>query len=335
MPPFTDEELEALTPEERAGLEDDGDENLTGQENDDENDDDQGGEGEPGDADQHQDEGDEGEQHDEGDDGAADDQDGEGDDGADDDGAAGRDDGQPADAEGEEEAGEPAGNPDRFVAPEFTLEEPKDVEDRIKALDTREDELAEKFDDGDISNADYRKQLRELNAERDKINREVTRFENAKDRHTEAMQRAQKDFEANWYRQVEEFAKEHPEVAKNKTVMGVFDQIVMAVNNAENLEKYSHRQRLEMAYKQFAEDLGLEVKPAKPKAKDTKPKPKRPDLPPTLSRVPAAQVQETDRGTFGTLDRLFQSSNPRDVVKAEEMLARMTPAEADRYLASQ
>lgn len=332
---YNEDELDALTPEERAGLEDDGDEDLTGQETDDEQDDDQGDEGEQTPADD-QDEGDQDETDDEGDDGAADDQDDQGDDDADDDGAAGRDDGQPADTEGEEEAGDPAVNPDRFVAPEFTLEEPKDVEDRIKALDTREDELAEKFDDGDISNADYRKALRELATERDKINREVTRFENAKDRHTEAMQRAQKEFEANWYRQVEEFAKEHPEVAKNKTVMGVFDQIVMAVNNAENLEKYSHRQRLEMAYKQFAEDLGLEVKPAaKPKAKDAKPKPKRADLPPTLSRVPAAQVQETDRGVHGTLDRLFQSSNPRDVVKAEEMLARMTPAEADRYLASQ
>jgi hypothetical protein len=334
--PMTEEELELLTPEERAGLEldddnvedaDEGDDNQGDDDNQQEDDQDADeDDGEEDGDDQDQDEGDESDPDDDQDDDAAAD-----------DGQPGRDDGADTDDQGAD--GEDEANPDRPIVPEFTLTEPEGVEDKLKALDEREDKLTEQFDDGDITTAEYRKGLRELGKERDDITWSVRKYEQAKERHEEAVTGAQQQFMQNWFKTADDFVKSHPEISRNKTVMQVFDNIVQGVNTEENINKFSHQRRLEMAYKQWAEDLGIQVQEPTGKGKQAKPAkkaapPKKRDLPPTLGKVPSAEVNETDDGSFGTLNRLFNSSNPKDVAKAEDMLSRMPEAEQDRYLRS-
>lgn len=334
---MTEDELELLTPEERAGLEledddttdaDDPDENQ----DDDDQDDGDEGDDQDGDEDQGDDDQDQGE---DGDDDAGDDQ---GDDDQADHGQPGRDDGADPDDQGEDGADE--ANPDRPVVPEFTLKEPEGVDDKLKALDTREDELTQKFDDGDITTAEYRKGLRDLGKERDDITWSVRKYEQAKERHEESVTNAQQQYMQNWFNTAGEFVKSHPEISRNKTVMQVFDNIVQSINTEENINKFSHQKRLEMAYKQWAEDLGVDAQqPSKGKGKQAPAKkkaapPKQRDLPPTLSKVPSADVSETDDGKYGTLNRLFNSNNPNDVAKAEDMLSKMSEADQDRYLRS-
>lgn len=332
---MTEEELELLTPEERAGLELEDDQQADADDPDDQgNDDDQ--------QDDDQDADEEGDDGEEGDDDQ--DEDGEGDpdddqedgDGADD-GQPGRDDGADPDDQGAD--GEDEANPDRPVVPEFTLQAPEGVDDKLKELDTREDKLTEQFDDGDITTAEYRKGLRDLNKERDDLTWSVRKYEQAKERRDEAVAGANQQFMQNWFKTAGDFVKDHPEISRNKTVMQVFDNIVQAINTEENINKFSHQKRLEMAYKQWAEDLGIEVQQPSGKGKQAKPAkkaapPKKRELPPTLSKVPSADVNETDDGTYGTLNRLFNSSNPNDVAKAEDMLSRMSEADQDRYLRS-
>lgn len=335
---LSEEELELLTPEERAGLElddaqeaDEG-EGDDGQGNDgDEHDDDQeGGDGEEEDDDEE-------EGNDEGEDGEGNPDDDQEDGAGADDGQPGRDNG--ADPADQGEDGEDEANPDRPVVPEFTLQAPEGVEDKLKALDEREDKLTEQFDDGDITTAEYRKGLRELGKERDDITWSVRKYEQAKERHEESVESAQQQFMQNWFKTAGDFVKSHPEISRNKTVMQVFDNIVQGINTEENINKFSHQKRLEMAYKQWAEDLGITVQEPSGKGKQGKPAkkatpPKQRDLPPTLAKVPSADVNETDDGSFGTLNRLFNSSNPKDVAKAEDMLSRMSEADQDRYLRS-
>ena len=324
--PMTDEELELLTPEERAGLELEDDTSADADEpTDDDQDDDQ-------DADDQSD--DDQDQDDDGDSNADDDQE---DDADADDGQPGRDDG--ADTDDQDGDGKDEENPDRPVAPEFTLQAPEGVDDKRKALDTREDELNEKFDDGDISAADFRKAMREIGQERDEITWAVRKYEQAKERHDESVESAKSQWVNNWYGTAKEFVTAHPELSRNATVMQVFDNIVQQVNTEENINKFSHQKRLEMAYKQWAEDLGFDPGTAPKPNKADKPgkkaaPPKKRELPPTLGKVPSADVNETDDGTYGTLNRLFNSSNPNDVAKAEDMLSKMSEADQDRYLRS-
>lgn len=333
--PMTEEELELLTPEERAGLELEDDQQADADDPDDQGDDDQ--QDDDQDADEEgDDDGEEGDD-DQDDDGEGDPDDDQEDGEGADDGQPGRDDG--ADPADQGEDGEDEANPDRPVVPEFTLQAPDGVDDKLKELDTREDKLTEQFDDGDITTAEYRKGLRDLSKERDDITWSVRRYEQAKERHDEAVSGVNQQFMQNWFKTAGDFVKDRPEISRNKTVMQVFDNIVQAINTEENINKFSHQKRLEMAYKQWAEDLGIDVqqpsgkgKPAKA-AKKAAP-PKQRDLPPTLGKVPSADVNQTDDGTYGTLNRLFNSSNPHDVAKAEDMLARMSEADQDRYLRS-
>lgn len=338
---LTEEELELLTPEERAGLELDDDK---ADDADDGADDDQGNDNDQQEDDQDADD-DDGEEEDDGEDDDQDqDEDGEGDPDDDQEDGAGADDGQPgrddgADPDDQGADGEDEANPDRPVVPEFTLQAPEGVEDKLKALDEREDKLTEQFDDGDITTAEYRKGLRELGKERDDITWSVRKYEQAKERHEESVAGAQQQWMQNWFKTAQDFVKDRPEIARNKTVMQVFDNIVQGINTEENINKFSHQKRLEMAYKQWAEDLGIQVQEPTGKGKQAKPAkkatpPKQRDLPPTLGKVPSADVNETDNGAFGTLNRLFNSSNPKDVAKAEDMLSRMPEAEQDRYLRS-
>lgn len=334
---MTDEELELLTPEERAGLDLEDDTTADADDADDQGDDDQDGDGSDDaddDADDADDQGDDEQDQDQDDaedDGAGDDQ--GADDGADD-GQPGRDDGADTDDQGED--GEDEANPDRPVVPQFTLQEPEGVDEKLAALDTKEDELTEKFDDGDLTATEYRKALRELGKERDDINWSVRKYEQAKERHDENVANAGEQYRQNWFKAAGDFVTAHPEIKRNKTVMQVFDNIVQGINTDENINKYSHQRRLEMAYKQWAEDLGIQVQQPSGKGKQGKKAtpPKKRELPPTLGRVPAADVNETDNGAYGTLNRLFNSSNPNDVAKAEDMLSKMSEAEQDRYLAS-
>lgn len=328
MPKYTDEQLENLTEEELAGLNDEDDEAGEGVEGEEETEqDDEADEGaDEQDEEQDEEDGEEGEPDDEAD--ADDDQ---ADDEPADEGQPGRDDGQPTE---EQDEPDPAENPDRPVVPEFALEAPKDVEAREADIDRREDELTEKFDDGDLSTAEYRKQLRALNKERDELTWEVRRYETAKDRHQDELKRAEQDYLQRWYSTAKDFVTSHPEINRNRTVSAVFDQLVQAINTNENINKFSHQQRLEMAYKQWREDLGMEPQAPAPKPKAKKADKPRRELPPTLAKTPAASVQETDTGEFGTLNRLFNSRNPNDVAKAEDMLAKMSEAEQDRFLRS-
>lgn len=331
--PMTEEELELLTPEERAGLELDDDQGG-GADGGDAGDDQDNGEGE---QDNDQDDDEENEDDDQGENGEDDPDADQGDGGEADDGQPGRDDGADPNDQGEDGADE--ANPDRPVAREFSLQAPEGVEDKMKSLDTREDELNEKLDDGDISAADFRKSMREINKERDEITWSVRKYETAKERHDELVAGDREQYVQNWFKSAGEFVKAHPELSRNKTVMQVFDNIVQGINTEENINKFSHQKRLEMAYKQWADDLGITVQEPSGKNRQGKPAkkaapPKKHDLPPTLGKVPSADVNETDDGSFGTLNRLFNSSNAKDVAKAEDMLSRMSEADQDRYLRS-
>ena len=71
------------------------------------------------------------------------------------------------------------------------------------------------------------------------------------------------------------------------------------------------------------------AKPAEPKPGDKKVEPGKPEIPPTLAKLPAANAQETDGGAFAALDRLAES----DPEAYEAAYGKLTEAEREAYLA--
>lgn len=290
---YTEEELASLTDEEREGLLD---ENLLDDEP--EGDEDDGDDaGEPAAT--------------AGADDADDEQPGR-DDGADPDDAA---------AAAEQEAAQ--GTAPALIKSEL----PADLETKLADIDKREDELSEKFEDGELTTAEYRAELRKLTSERGEL-------EKAQLKHSLAEDFNQAQLEANWNRDVAAFLKAHPEVQTSELRMDSFDSVVRKVT-AETMQagKSPGTADLEKAYKTWAEQLGIQQAPAKgdKKAADPAPgaKPRR-ELPPSLANVPAAEMQDTQDGRWAQLDRLME----KDPIAFESALGKLSEADQDAYLAA-
>jgi len=276
---LSEEDLAMLTEEERAGLLDDEDEGTDG---DDQNDDDAGT----------------------GADGKADDK---GDDSQD----AGTD----SNTQGDGELDDPIIKP----TPLFKAELPADIEAKRTALDTQEDDLVKKFDEGDITFAEYNKELRSLNRERADLDRAELKAELAQEAQ-------QSQVEQTWQTTANTFVAEHPLISKNETTWSSFDAIVRRVT-AETMQKGEQpgRRDLEKAYKQWTEDLGISdagTQKLQPKQK------KQNVVPPNLGKAPAATANDTDDGKFAHLDRLAES----DPLAFEAALAKMSDAQRDEYM---
>ncbi len=279
------EDLAMLTDEERAGLLDDEDEDDD-QDVDDADDDDTGADGKADDK--------------------GDENDADGDDSQD----AGAD----KDGEGEDKLDDPI-----KPTPLFKAELPADIEAKRTALDTQEDDLVKKFDEGDITFAEYNKELRSLNRERADLDRAELKAELAQEAQ-------QSQVEQTWQTTANTFVAEHPLISKNETTWSSFDAIVRRVT-AETMQKGEQpsRRDLEKAYKQWTEDLGIAdagIQKSQPKQK------KQNIVPPNLGKVPAATANDTDDGKFAHLDRLAES----DPLAFEAALAKMSDAQRDEYM---
>lgn len=308
---MTDEELAMLTDEERAGLDED-----HGDEIDDETEDDADDEGsDAGDAD--------------------------GGNGADDDNAGGSDDQHAGRDDGSDEANgadadeQEAEEGDRPL-PLLKVDAVEDAEAKLADIDKREDDLSQKFEDGDLTTAEYRAELRKLERERGAIERQQLEADFA-EKHNQAQ------IDAMWQANVQTFLDSHPEVSKNELRWNAFDLVVRQVTS-ETMQagKNPGMADLKKAYARWAEDLGIESAPPKPKADEAKkdgqqpakaqkaPKQQR-ELPPTLARVPASDISDTDDGKWASLDRLMET-NP---VEYEKAFSRLSEVEQEAYLASQ
>lgn len=289
------EDLAMLTDEERAGyLEDEGD----GTDGDDQDVDD---------ADDN-DTGADGKADDKGDENGADNDDSQ------DAGADSNTQGDGKDGEGEDKLDDPI-----KPTPLFKAELPADIEAKRTALDTQEDDLVKKFDEGDITFAEYNKELRSLNRERADLDRAELKAELAQEAQ-------QSQVEQTWQTTANTFVAEHPLISKNETMWSSFDAIVRRVT-AETMQKGEQpsRRDLEKAYKQWTDDLGIAdagIQKSQPKQK------KQNIVPPNLGKVPAATANDTDDGKFAHLDRLAES----DPLAFEAALAKMSDAQRDEYM---
>lgn len=294
---YTEEELAGLTDEEREALLED-DEELDEQENQELGED--GGDVDSED-DTELDADDSGAEHGDDDDGAV----------------ADADAGEQADAADEDEG-----------APVYTAQQPEDVETKLTELNAKKEELASKFDDGDITAKDYQKQLDALNKQEREIEREVFKAQLAQ----EMEQQRQKN---EWARDVKDFLGKHPEYSKSKVLYGTLDNLVKEIARDPSNVSLSGSEILAKAHEQVQEALGvfgvkqqpeLEQKPVS-KAKAAKKA--RPELPPTLGTLPAAEINDTAGGKFAVLDRMADA----DPIRFEEELGKLSEAERERYLA--
>lgn len=297
---LTAEELAMLTEDERRQLEEEQGDDDTDTDTDA---DDQSGD----DADQDDDDSsddDAGDEDDTGDQGDADDQDGDDDNGDDQD-----------DQEQEEQL-------EKAPAPLFTAELPEDIEAKRTEIDGKEDTLVEQFDNGDITFAEYNKQIRTLNNERAALERIELKAEMARE-----AQQAQIDNQ--WQGALNTFLEEHPEIdLSNEFHHAAFDKLLRQ-HTAGVMEKggLPGLREIKKAHGDFVKTFNLQSNKPAPKEKQTAKTPKYREVPPNLGKVPAAANADMDDGRFAALDKL-----PPD--KFEAAFAKLSEADRNAYLSS-
>jgi hypothetical protein len=199
---------------------------------------------------------------------------------------------------------------------------PDDHKQQKDTIEQQRDELARKFDDGDLTAEEYRSEAKSLDQ----------RFEVLREQELLAKVREQtaKD---GWRDTVDGFLTEKPQY-RDPALQALLDQEVRELQaKAVNPLK---RSILEEADQRLTARLSaaLGVKTETPPAAAAKNPPKkivRDDPPPSLRNVPAADVDDAaDGGEFAYLDRLQNS----DSVKYEAELAKLSPEMLDRYMQS-
>lgn len=219
-----------------------------------------------------------------------------------------------------DKAGEQEEKPTLTPRPRGVLNDtlPEDYKERVSANETAMDELAQKYEDGDISFAEYNKGMRKLNETAMDLRELKMRAEISDTSTSNALQE-------RWDAAMGTFLEAHPEAISTPVRQNAFDQILREITApVMQAGGMPGRAEIDKAYKRLAEEFGFAAtttttEPAKGK-KENK-------VPPTLGAVPAAAQNDVDDGKWAHLDRLAES----DPAAYEAAMLKMSDAEREEY----
>lgn len=238
---------------------------------------------------------------------------------------------EPEDDAETEEAGDEADEDDEVegLRPAPRIAVPEDADAKLAELEKKRDDLAEKFDDGEITAKEFNRAVAE-------IDKQVREIERAKDRAI-FFEETRKH---TWLTQtVPTFLDQHP-AYQDRTLHGLLDaevrkrQVAAIEKGKDPLDpailEQAHKAIVRSAQSLTGAEQAEPRKRPEPTRAATKAAPqpkKRPASPPTLANVPASEIADTD-GEFAALDRLGET----DPEAFEEAYARLSPADRARYL---
>ena len=204
--------------------------------------------------------------------------------------------------------------------PLFNAELPADIQAQRTAIDEKEDALDKQFDEGDITFSEHKKALREINQQRNALDRAELKAELAAEAY-------QTQIDNSWQASQTAFFASHPELnTANEVQMTALDHLVRQETKA-TLDKGGSIgvPELERAYTKYKQAFNIEAAaPKQAKAPSAK---NEGVIPPNLGKLPAATANDTDDGKFAHLDRL-------EGVAFEDALAKLSDAQRDEYLRS-
>ncbi|WWT39852.1 hypothetical protein [Microcystis phage Mwe-JY25] len=207
-------------------------------------------------------------------------------------------------AERQPEAQQPSAFP-RFDAP-------ADAEAKLAEIDTRLQALATRFDEGEITAAELIREQRAIQGEERQIRDALL-----------MAQMSQRAEAALFEQSVDAFLAANPVYKPGSAAFVALDAEVRRLQTESG--RTFDPAHLAAAHGNLTAAFGVAPKAQAPQPqRQTTP---RPELPPTLGGVPASDMTAAGEGEFAHLDRL----NGPDY---EAALARLTPEQQSRYLAS-
>lgn len=212
------------------------------------------------------------------------------------------------------------------VAKVLIADAPENVDAQLAEIGSKKDALEDQFDSGDLTRAEYRKQMDALNKNERDIEQAQLKAQLATEMNEQAMLTA-------WRATAQGFAKDKG-YSDNPRLFRAFDMEVQDVASSGKLTEWADI--LNAAHDNMVE-AGLDpgkagkteakAEPAKPAQQKVEHKPQ----PPNLASVPAAAHSDTSGSKYAALDRLRDSGDPDAY---EDALMALPEKERDRYRAS-
>lgn len=192
-------------------------------------------------------------------------------------------------------------------------------------LEAQLKDLAERFDDGELEDAEYNIEVRKVERAIARVEAKMELAEEQIEAQNAAAEANQAKLMAQWEKaQVDFFAKpENKAIAEDDAMFNSLDvhvKKILAAGNtpiADVLDLAKHN-----LLAGIAKITGQKV-PDAPKP-STKPKAPQVELPPTLGNIPSA-IPNADGDEFGYIDKLSGR-------KYEDAVAKLTPEQHERYL---
>lgn len=192
---------------------------------------------------------------------------------------------------------------------------PDDYDAKVKANEDAMTALEQKYDDGDISFAEFRKEQRQLD-------RESRDLEKLKDRADLAQETAQQAMINQWVATINPFTAAHPELSASQAAMDEFDSILRMVNGpVQAAGGMPGQKEIDKAYRMWCASTGFT-----PPAGQKQPTNQQPNkVPPTLGGLPAAAATNVEDGKLAAIRRL-------EGVEFDEAFAKLSEAEQELLL---
>jgi len=244
-----------------------------------------------------------------------------------------------AEAKGDDDGGD--GDDDRATDVPFSaymeVDRPENLDDRIKELEAKREELDSQFNDSEMEFVDYRKADREVQRELNDLVRQQERANEA-EAYNSNLDRQRWLWEVNRY--VDDVReRDGIDYEKDETLRARLDTAVRMVAQDPETKGWSGRRILQEADSWVRARTGAAAKPAsdggKEGGKEVKKAGRKADLsvvPQTLANVPPADVGEVgERETkWDRLDKLAE----KDSLALEKELAKLSPEDQAAYLQS-
>lgn len=211
------------------------------------------------------------------------------------------------------------------ATPYLVAQAPADAEAKLADIGTKKGELAKKFDDGDVTTAEYQAELDKLNREERTIERQIDRAQLAVELE-EQRAVAERDAAINTF-----LAGVGIPLDPKNLRFQVLDAAVRTVANDEANASLGYTETMQKAYDLCVEQGVLPAKqaPAPKQEQQKQPAAKKPiEAPPSLAHMPAAEATDTGENRFAWL------ANIKDPDKHEAAFAKLSAADQEAYLAT-
>lgn len=220
------------------------------------------------------------------------------------------------DPKGEIETKAETSPPAPRLLPQYEV--PADAKDRISNIDTQLDDLAKKFDDGEMTATELRAATKPLEQQRQDLRDQLLKQSLSFDSQVAAWSNVT----------VPAFLDKHPEYEPGSVLFDALNTEVkkLQMENDNPFDATYLAKAHETVQASVRKSLGLPAVPADKQKKEEKAKR---EIPPTLGGLPAADMNDAnDGGEFAYLDRLAD----KDPLAFEAALGKLSEEKREMYL---